>query len=509
MKALVVILFVLSMIPLASATTVDIQPSYINLTLNGTIQQKLNVTVDSNFSGVLYLNLDLPFVDADIQPNTITYSNGTNIYYPVFSAQATDSFPSRIYTGFLNYQTGLIYNSIDIAIDVIPKKYFDIEIIDDIDVVNGDSGTIIINVTNTGNIDLKLNLSSNSTFVEPSVSETTIFRQQQERLYWFYRIPMDLQPKVYNAKISINENDYLIEFDVKDTTIPKIIVTVVPHIKVNEPYIIEIEATDNIKLEDVYTDIICADVAAKKYDFMRVHDNTYQADIDALPKPTECTANIYAIDESDNQNLTQIYYSTDYLYGVSYKTAFTVPKFRTEFLKKYRIVESNETINVTIKLSTIDYDMPNVTNNESFYFTLGVDNGNQIEMFGANEGIVTLTGKVFYLNFQSNIIGPFEGKVLVTLPEYTVRDNQIEMSFSGEVGRYQVADPYQGGKVYGGKIIPAEDFKSVAEPFDIQISGLDTQNQKLVTEVYGIESRGAPMPMGDGNFCYISEWDRK
>lgn len=438
---LVGLLLVLVIVPFAAAETISIEPSSINLDINQTNEQQVNITIESNYSGVLFLNVFLPFIEIEVEPRTITFPNGTNVYYPIITASVPDDFPSGNYAGKLEYITTETTGEIDVNIYVLEKHNYSLGMLKEKSVVTGEIGSLIINITNGGNTDLFFNLTTNSTLIEPFVNNINVYRQGKERTIWEYRIPDNLSPGEYDETILFGRDEYNIRFIVEDDTLPSLSPDAIPELKVNEDFGIYVTATDNVELKEVYLDLICEGVEAFKYVLVEFAEDRFYTDVDPLAIPTSCVAHIYAVDESENQNLTSVYFSVDYTYGVTYSGEIVVPKFKTDFLKKIRIIDANESINVTVKLLELEH--PNLTNS-SDYFSIGIDNGHsfgKLDMVGVEE---VIDGKAIYLNFESTVIGPFSGKVLVTLPEYIMNDNIHEIEFVGEVGLYTVSDPFSG-----------------------------------------------------------------
>jgi len=445
MKRMLSLIFLLVFIPIASALEVSVEPSSIALSLNGTAVKQINITTVSNYSGVLYLHVFLPFIETAVQPKMITFPNGSNTYYPLITFVTEKSFPAGSYSGFLDYVTDSISGSINLTVTVPENKNYSLSYPQEVQVNTGETGVLVFNITNRGNSDLHINCTSNSSLLMPVSDAIVVYRQNAERLKWYFFIPEDLQPGEHLKTFFLNNDSYQIKFIVFDSVSPILEVSPVENLKVNQNFSIVATAYDNIKLADVHLDLICDGVPAEKYDMSEFATDRFIADIKSLTKPTSCIANIYAVDASGNQNLTSIYFSVDFTQGVTFLKSIEVPKFKTNFLKKVRFIESNESINLSVKLLELVH--PNLTNSTD-YFAVGIDNGHSLEKFGEVGEEQGIEGKVISINFESTVTGQFSGKLLVTFPEYVMKDNIQEIAFSGEVGPYIVAEAYKG-ELYG------------------------------------------------------------
>jgi hypothetical protein len=455
MKKLSYIIFILALIPIVGATDVLVQPNPLSYVSNMTITQQLNVTVSSNFSGVLFFNINIPFISATITPNVLTYSNGTNTFYPTFVINLPNIITAKNYTGEIDYIYDIIKaGKVDVYLTIPEQRDFNVSVVSRLNVKCGDSGELMMNVTNYGNTDLSLNFTKNASFIDFSSPSMYIYRQGSERTVIFYSIPKDTTPGKYIESIFVDNRTYEIEVNVKDEIPPSLFVVPIEDIKVNKGFELYISAVDNVKIDTskLYVDLVCEDVPAQTYAFLRYFDNNYSVSIPGITKPTDCVANVYAFDTEGNQNLTQVYFAVDYLYGVDFNEMIVIPRFKTDFFKKTKVAQSNDTINATIKLTRLI--TPNLTantTNETLYFTIGVDNGDELTRFGGVGEEVLLTGKVFYLNFKSNALGEFSGTIYVTFPEYVMSDNVKEIRFEGVVGEYTVSDPYEND-LYGVRL---------------------------------------------------------
>jgi hypothetical protein len=442
-KYLLLLLFCILFVPSVNAETLaSVAPNPLNFVASDSFSKTVNVTVTSDFSGVLHLYLNTPFIESHVDPSIITFSNGTNTYYPILYFTVTKNFPAGNYSGWFGYATAGLDLKADINIIIPETVDFNVSYPKKVDVVDGQEGDFLINITNYGNRDLNFSPSANATILQEAPSAITVYRQGYERIKWRFKVPNNLAPADYTEQLSLDSNhSYTITFSVKDSTAPVIVPEPLPDIKVNEPFVFRIQAFDNIKVERVSMDIICSGVAPRHYDFGKIYETIWFIGVEAIPKPAGCIANIYAFDASSNQNLTQVLFSVDYAYGVDIKNTLVVQKFKTDYLKKVNIMTSNETINVSIKLVSLTY--PNVTN-ATMYFAMGADNANIFKKFENIGDEVILEGKEFNINFKSFVIGDFSGRIEVTVPDYIMQSNKKTIDFTGTVGLYSVAEPYHG-----------------------------------------------------------------
>lgn len=442
------LLAVLFLAPAALAGTVEITPGQIQIAEDtGVIFEKeLTLDIDStNETVTVYIIPEITFFESELTPKSIISTNET-VSYPIhFSLNIPAHFSPGNYTGNIRVAFGTNEISVPVEIEVFPCANFTVEMERDITLNTGDTGRINGTIRNTGNKNVDLSISSNSSVFEKI--NTTSFKQTTEDFYIHYSVPLNYTTGLRMVNFFFNGQGYAVNLTVKDDIKPEITLTSVDDISVAKDFTILAESTDNIAVKKVYSDLNCTH-RSERNNFTKVGDE-WRGEIKGFDQPQECNVKVCAIDTSENKACVETDFSATYLKDFVVWNQMDLLKFKPGFERSLVFIDSEEFVNVSIKLKNITFT--DFSNQEYNFSSSGLEvyvgSDNQKKQYSQPDESISIESKEFLLYVKGSQQGRIEGVLEVEIPKGYVSNRTQEIDFSGRIDVYSTYPPFAGERM--------------------------------------------------------------
>jgi len=439
---------VLFLAPQVFAGEVGITPSELDISENtGLIYEKdLNLNINSaNETEVVQITADIPFFESQVNPGSIISTNETKTYPIHFSLVIPEHFSPGNYTGTLFVASNEAEIDVPIEIEILPCSNFTVEMERDIVLNTGTSGRINGTIKNTGNRNIPLDVSSNSTIF--SGTNFTSFKQAEQYFYVNYLVPLNCSTGIRAVNFSFNERDYSVNLTVRDDISPEIELLSVEDVSVAKDFTILAESSDNIAVRKVYSDMNCTH-RSERNNFTKV-GTEWRGEIKGFDQPQECDVEICALDTSGNMKCVGTDFSVTYLKDFVVWNELDLLKFKPGFERKIQFIDSEEFVNVSVELKNLTF--VDFSNNEYNFSSSGLEvyvgTENQRKQYSEIGEKISIESKEFMIYVKGSQEGRIEGVLGLEIPKGYVTNRTQDVAFLGRIDIYNTYPPFSGERM--------------------------------------------------------------
>jgi len=419
-----------------------------NITIS-TIPKDLVVQINLTFSNLSETMwgrtwTDYQYFDISYMPSTLFPIEANTTYPLTYQFSIPQTYLSGNYQGNIYFQiANESKNTIPIQINILPVTNFSVEGESVINTTSGSDGEILFKITNYGNIDTNINLSSTTNKFITFENSFTLYRGHSSTIPIFYTIDKNVSG-IFNETLFFNDVMKNLTFVVIDNITPEITIAKIPEeIEVLKPFEIVVLGSDNIGIDYVSATIECNNLTERLIKGTNYYANDFYINITT----SECPVTIFANDTSgNNKTITErIRVNSS---GIKINQSITIPKIKPSQEYRTELGFLGEEVGFSLKITNFDFRplyniSKNITSTDDFIEITFINSNAQTPISYNTEYKFNASGQL-YLKVKPKIEGFYLIYITIEFPTQYFEVGKVNVVINGEAGSYSVTQPYNG-----------------------------------------------------------------